>query len=215
MMPVAHGAVNVRIGGRMRAIMPHVLGDVSWERMERAVEKVRNRLMRAAAALERAAVPYAVIGGNAVAAWVSRVDDSAVRNTRGVDILLRRSDFAAAAAALERQGFVRRHAAGVDLFLDGPLAKARDAIHIVFAGERVRPDYPIPAPDVSESERSGEFCVVSLEALVRMKLTSFRDHDRVHLRDLIGVGLVDATWIDRVPQELAPRLQQLLASPEG
>jgi len=195
--------------------MDGTLGEVSWERMERAVEKVRDRLMRAAAALEGAGVPYAVVGGNAVAAWVSRVDESAVRNTRDVDILLRRSDLDAAGHALERAGFVRRHAAGVDLFLDGPSAKARDAVHVVFAGEKVRPEYPMAAPDVSESERSAEFCVVGLEPLVRMKLTSFRDHDRTHLRDLIGVGLVDASWLQRVPPQLAPRLQELLASPEG
>ena len=54
--------------------------------MERAVEKVRQRLLRAASALEQAGVPYAVVGGNAVAAWVSRVDEAAVRNTQDVDI---------------------------------------------------------------------------------------------------------------------------------
>src|SRR5207248_3972302 len=69
------------------------LGEVSWERMIRAVEKVRERLLRASAALEKAGIPYAVIGGNAVAAWVSRVDESAVRNTPDVDLLLRRQDF--------------------------------------------------------------------------------------------------------------------------
>ena len=65
-------------------------GKVSWERMIRAVEKVRDRLRRAVAALKKAGVPYAVAGGNAVAAWVSRVDEAAVRNTQDVDILLRR-----------------------------------------------------------------------------------------------------------------------------
>src|SRR3990172_1080677 len=116
-------------------------GDVSWERMIGAVEKVRQRLLRATAALEKAGVPYAVAGGNAVAAWVSRVDEAAVRNTRDVDILLRRSDFAAAAAALGAAGFVHRHAAGGDMFLDGLQAKARDALRVVFAGEKVRPEY--------------------------------------------------------------------------
>ena len=62
-------------------------GPISWERMIRAVEKVRERLMRATAALEAAGIPYAVAGGNAVAAWVSRVDEAAVRNTQDVDIL--------------------------------------------------------------------------------------------------------------------------------
>jgi hypothetical protein len=48
-----------------------------------------------------------------------------------------------------------------------------------------------------------------------MKLTSFRDKDRTHLRDLIDVGLVDASWPARLPDELASRLQALLDTPEG
>src|SRR6266571_4383723 len=147
-------------------------GDVSWERMIRAVEKVRDRLRRATAALNKAGVPYAVAGGNAVAAWVSRVDEAAVRNTQDVDIILRRADLPTARAALEKAGFVFRHVAGVDLFLDGPEAKARDAVHVVFAGEKVRPEYPEPAPDVADSEDAETFRLLSLDALVRMKLTS-------------------------------------------
>jgi hypothetical protein len=50
---------------------------------------------------------------------------------------------------------------------------------------------------------------------VRMKLTAFRDKDRTHLRDLIDVGLVDVTWIERLPSELGARLQILLDTPEG
>ena len=148
--------------------------EVSWERMSNAVEKVRLRLLRAAAALAKAKVPYAVAGGNAVAAWVSRVDEAAVRNTQDVDIVLRRTDLPAARAALEQAAFVYRHAASIDMFLDGPDAKARDAVHIVFAAEKVRPDYASPAPDVSESEATETFRLLSLDALVRMKLTSFQ-----------------------------------------
>ena len=192
-----------------------VLGPVSWERMIRAVEKVRERLERAAAALEQAGVPYAVAGGNAVAAWVSRVDEAAVRNTQDVDILLRRVDLDRAKEALAKAGFVYRHTASTDMFLDGPGAKARDAVHVVFAGEKVRKEYPLPAPDVSESERADSFRVLALESLVRMKLTSFRDKDRTHLRDFIDVGLVDVTWRDRLPPDLAVRLQELLDNPEG
>src|SRR6266487_5806655 len=125
-------------------------GEVSWERMIRAVEKVRDRLRRAVAALEAAGVPYAVVGGNAVAAWVSEVDEAAVRNTQDVDILLRRADLERAKVALAQAGFIYRHAASIDMFLDGPNAKARDAIHVVFAGEKVRPEYVSPAPDVDE-----------------------------------------------------------------
>lgn len=192
-----------------------VIGEVSWERMIRAVEKVRERLLRAARALEAAGVPYAVVGGNAVAAWVGRVDESAVRNTQDVDLVIRRTDLEAAKAALAREGFVYRHAASVDMFLDGPDAKARDAVHVVFAGEKVRPEYLLPVPDVSESEATATFRLLGLEPLVRMKLTSFRDKDRMHLRDLLGVGLIDTTWRERLPQELADRLQQILDTPEG
>ena len=189
--------------------------EVSWERMSNAIEKVRQRLLRAASALEQAKVPYAVAGGNAVAAWVSRVDEAAVRNTQDVDIILRRGDLSPARKALEQAGFVYRHVANVDMFLDGPNAKARDAVHIVFAAEKVRPDYVAPAPDVSESEETETFRLLSLDALVRMKLTSFRDKDRVHLRDLMEVGLVDESWLERVPAALRPRLQELLDNPEG
>lgn len=190
-------------------------GEISWERMIRAVEKVRERLERATRALESKSVPYAVAGGNAVAAWVSRVDEAAVRNTQDVDILLRRTDLPAAISALQAAGFVYRHSAGIDMFLDGPRAKARDAVHVVFAAEKVRPDYVRTAPDVDESEVSAKYRVLTLAALVTMKLTSFRDKDRTHLRDLIGVGLLDDNWLKQLPPELAGRLKQLLDDPHG
>jgi hypothetical protein len=183
--------------------------------MSNAVEKVRRRLFRAARALEKAEVPYAVAGGNAVAAWVSRVDEAAVRNTQDVDILLRRADLPAARQALEQAGFVYRRVASLNLFLDCPKAKARDAIHVVLATEKVRPNHAEPAPDVSESEATDAFRLLSLEALVRMKLTSFRDKARVHLRDLIEVGLIDESWVGRMPPVLGGRLQELLGNPEG
>ena len=190
------------------------LHPISLERMVRAVEKVRERLQRATAALKAANVPYAVAGGNAVAAWVARVDEAAVRNTQDVDILIRRDDLDAAKAALEKAGFVYRHSASLDMFLDGPGAKARDAVHVVWAGEKVRDEYVSSAPEVSEANEEGDFTVLELEALVRMKLTSFRDKDRTHLRDMIDVGLIDAAWPQKFSPELAQRLQELLDNPE-
>ena len=189
--------------------------------MIRAVEKIRERLLRAAKALEAQNVPYAVAGGNAVAAWVSRVDEAAVRNTRDVDILLRRSDFEPAKRALEAAGFIHRRVAslgqpgGLDLFLDGPNASARDAVHIVFAAEKVRQDSPAPSPDITESEDADQFRVVSLDALVQMKLSAFRDKDRTHLRDLIEVGLIDRRILEKLSPELRSRMQLLFDTPEG
>lgn len=197
------------------------LAPVSWSRMIRGVEKVRDRLRRAAAALNASNIPYAIVGGNAVAAWVSRVDEAAVRNTRDVNILLRREDLDAARSALEAAGFVYRkvsrlgHAGGLDLFLDGPQPSARDAIHVVFANEKVTPDSPLPSPDVQEIEPGEEFRLVGLRALVQMKLTAFRDKDRTHLRDLIEVGLIDRSWCEQLPPELSARLQTILDNPEG
>ncbi|MBV9127999.1 MAG: nucleotidyltransferase family protein [Verrucomicrobia bacterium] len=185
------------------------------------MENVRRRLLRASAALEAAGIPYAVVGGNAVAAWVSRVDESAVRNTRDVDLLLRRDDLAAARAALEAAGFHHRRVASLgrtgamDVFLDGPDARVGDAVHIVFAGEKTLPTQPEPNARIEEIEAAGEFRLVSLEALVRMKLTAFRDKDRVHLRDLLAVGLIDASWLPRLPESLRARLEEIFATPEG
>jgi hypothetical protein len=185
------------------------------DRMVRAVEKVRARMARAVSALEAGSVPYAVVGGNAVASWVGKVEEAAVRYTQDVNILISRTDLEAAKSAMEAAGFVFRHAAGIDMFLDGPGAKARDAVHILFAGEKVRPDSPAPSPEVSESEPTPVGRVLALDPLVRMKLTSFRRKDQVHIQDMIGVGLIDASWCDRLPPPLADRLRELLADPEG
>ncbi len=190
------------------------IGDISLERMVRAVEKVRDRLLRATAALESAGVLYAVVGGNAVAAWVSRVDEAAVRNTQDVDILLRRNDLESAKKAMEAAGFIYRHVKSIDMFLDGPEAKARDAVHVILAGERVRAADPVAAPDVLQAEPGPPFRVLKLDALVQMKLTSFRDKDRMHLRDLLDVGLIDVSWCSRLTPELRSRLEQILAAPE-
>jgi hypothetical protein len=190
-------------------------GLLSLDRMARAVEKVRDRLLRSTAALESAGVPYAVIGGNAVMAWVEQADESAVRFTQDVNLVLRREDLDRAREALGRAGFVHRRSAGIDMFLDGPGAKARDAVHVIFSGEKVRPEYVAAVPDVTESVSFKSYRVLALEAVVRMKLTSYRDKDKTHVRDMIGVGLVDATWPARYPPELAARLQHLLDTPDG
>jgi hypothetical protein len=186
------------------------LSDFSWERMISAVEDVRERARRAAGALQRAGIPYVVVGGNAVAAWVARVDREAVRNTKDVDLLVRRPDFARVIAELQSVGFIHQNVAGVDLFLDGPQGSVRSAIHVLFAGEKVRPDYLLAAPEIGDSEAGPDFPVPTLEALVRMKLTSFRLKDQVHLLDLLEVGLIDGTWCGRFPPQLSARLKQLI-----
>lgn len=186
-----------------------------WERALMAAEKVKERLSRATRALDAAGVRYAVAGGNAVAEWVGRVDEDAVRTTRDVDLLVRRADLPAVRAALEAAGFVYHQVLNVDTFIDGPQGKPSGGVHLLFAGEKLRPGDDYELPEVDESERAAGFQVASLDALVRMKLTAYRRKDQVHLLDLIGVGLIDATLPARLPPPLGDRLQQLLDDPNG
>ena len=179
-----------------------------------AIEQIRLRLLKATAVLSTAGIPYAVIGGNAVAEWVGRVDSGAVRFTKDVDILLNRIDLLRAIVAMESAGFVYNETMGVHVFLDGADATPRDAVHLIFADEKVRDEYEHPAPAVHDAEPAVEFQVLSLEALVRMKLMSYRRKDQVHLQDMLSVGLIDATWPAKLPALLAERLTVLIDSPE-
>src|SRR5256885_14923305 len=81
-------------------------GLIGWERALMAAEKVKERLRRATKALDDASVPYAVAGGNAVAEWVGRVDEEAVRSTRDVDLLVRRGGFSPGRGPPEGSGFI-------------------------------------------------------------------------------------------------------------
>lgn len=195
--------------------MAEAVEPIGWERAIMAAEKVKERLRRATRALDAANVPYAVAGGNAVAEWVGRVDEDAVRNTRDVDLLVQRADFPAVRAVLEAVGFIYHHLLDIDVFIDGPQGKPSGGIHLLYAGEKVRQEDDHLLPTLDESERASEFQVANLEAVVRMKLIAHRDKDRTHLRDMIGVGLIDATWPARLPPLLGTRLQQLLDDPNG
>lgn len=185
------------------------------DRMERAVSSVKERVITAAAALEGAGLAYAVAGGNAVAAWVSQVDPDAVRATRDVDILVRRDDLPAVKGALEGAGFLHHMLTGVDVFIEGEAGRPSAGVHLLYAGEKVRAEYVVPNPDLTETVPHESFRIVPLEGLVRMKLASWRKKDQVHLQDMVRVGLVDSTWPDRYPVVLAARLREIIADPDG
>ena len=159
----------------MATILFHLSRETLWRRMERAVETIQERLEMTARTIEQAGIPYAIIGESAVRAWVAQADEAAVRTTRDVDILLRRSEWSAAKTAMEAAGFVHRHSSGIEMFLASPEAKARDAVHVLFAGKKVFPDRLLPAPDVSESENIQAHRMLTLEALVRMTLNSYQE----------------------------------------
>lgn len=188
-------------------------GDELYSRMERAVEKVNERLRKTVRIIEDARIPYAVIGGHAVRAWVAQVDEAAVRTTRDVDILIRQNDLPALVAAMTEAGFYYRQTTGLDMFVEEPDASARDAVHVLISGKVERTGEP--NPDVEPNTRTSDFQTVELTTLVRMKLNAFRDKDRVHLRDMISLGMIDESWIPQYPENLGQRLKELLDDPDG
>ena len=100
------------------------------------------------------------------------------------------------------------------LFRDGAAGKPSEAVHLLFSGEKTRPDHLLPAPEIQTVEDPANFRVITLESLLEMKLMSNRDKDRTHVRDMIGVGLIDATWLPKLPPELAERLKRILDTPD-
>ncbi len=190
-----------------------ITGEELWDRMERAVEKVNERLRKTVGILEAAKVPYAVVGGHAVRAWVAQVDEAALRTTRDVDILVRPADFPALMNAMTSAGFHHRKTSDLDIFVEHPDASARDAVHVLLVGHVERGGEP--NPDIEPAARADDFQTVELETLVRMKLNAFRRKDQVHLLDMISVGMIDASWLPRFPKQFQERLQQLLDDPDG
>ena len=176
-----------------------------------ALDDVAGRLERICTALGEAGVPYALVGGQAVALWVATKDPAAVRTTKDVDVLLARADLPRARAAALAAGFDYFEVLGVGMFLDRADPNPRHAVHLVWAGEKVRPEYECAAPDIDRrQEITAGIEVVLLDELVRMKLQSNRDQDRVHLRDMIDVGLIGRDLLERLPSPLAARLDPLL-----
>lgn len=188
-------------------------GEQLYARMERAVEKVIERLKKTIQIIEDAKIPYAVVGGFAVRAWVAQVDEAAVRTTRDVDILIRENDLSALIKAMTNAGFYHRQTAGLDMFVEHPDASAREAVHILISGRVEKTGDP--NPDVEPSTETQEFRTVPLQTLVAMKLNAFRRKDQVHILDMISIGLIDRSWITRYPERLQLRLQELLDDPDG
>ena len=182
-----------------------------WEKYVMALDKVTDRLERIGRALEEAAVPFALVGGQAVAIWVATRDPAAVRTTKDVNVFLRREDLPRARAAALSVDMDYLEVVGVGMFLERTDPNPRQAVHLIWAGEKVRPEYPLPAPAVEDRQmlEAGK-PVVSLAGLVPMKLMANRDQDRIHLRDLIDVGLVGRDLLAGLAPELAGRLDGLL-----
>ena len=177
-----------------------------------ALDEVSQRLERITKALETAGVPHALVGGQAVALWVASKDPAAVRTTKDVDILLQRSDLPRARAAALAAGMDYFEVIDVGMFLEKNDPNPRKAVHLLWAGEKVKVEDPLPSPTIDERQElePGKHAVL-LPALVRMKLMANRDHDRAHLRDMIDVSLIGREMLKDMPKELAERLEKLLA----
>jgi len=175
-----------------------------------AVDRVERLLRAVAQALNDAGVDYAIIGGNAVAAWVATADDAAVRATRDVDVLIRRTDLGHVTTALRPIGLMPAEVMGVHMFVDSENPNPKTGVHIVFAGELVRPRYTYPAPDPSQRTLSEDgLSIIDLPQLLTMKLQAFRFIDRAHVQDMLDSGLIDERIRNAVPDDLRARLDEI------
>ncbi len=182
----------------------------NYEWQVAAVNRIERLLKTVTAALDAAEVPYAVVGGNAVATWVARRDVGAVRATKDVDLLLRRADVSRAAAALAPLGFIQAEVLDLPIFVERDDPLPSQGVHVILANEPVRVTDQRPAPDVGQAVRSASgFLVLDLLSLVTMKLNAYRRVDQVHLEDLLRLGLIDADLAARLPEDLRQRLREI------
>jgi hypothetical protein len=180
---------------------------------DRHVEQLFDVLTRLAKAFAQAGIEYRVVGGVAVFLHVHERDPLAARTTRDIDLVVDRADLARIAEAVRSAGFECRHAAGVDLLVDTQEPDRRSAAHFVFVGEKVRPDYEEAVPEFSAPVRTQEGVLLApARDLIRMKLTSFRLRDRVHLQDMDAVGLITPEIEAELPGLLRARLKEVRAA---
>jgi hypothetical protein len=157
-------------------------------------------------------VPHELIGGLAVLVHVEEADPEHTTLTRDVDLMIRRSDLDRVKEIAARHGFRFRDTAGVDMLLYGETTSARNAIHLLFSGEKVRPNQATPNPPIQPEKKSilGEdVFVIPVADLARMKLSAYRDKDRVHIRSMDAAGLITAEVESTLPVELKARLHHI------
>jgi len=178
--------------------------------LDRHVEQLFDVIHRLHAAFSRAGIDYRIVGGMGVFLQVSERDPLAARLTRDVDVVVDREDLRRIAEAVAEFGFQFRHSAGVDMLVDASQPKARSAVHFVFAREKVHPDYLEAVPGLSAPDVTEEGILLApVSDLLRMKLTSFRLKDKVHIIDMDSVGLITPDIESALPETLRVRLRQV------
>ena len=157
-------------------------------------------------------IPHELIGGLAVLIHVEEVDPAQTALTRDVDLMVRRSDLERIKEAAAKNGFRFRYAAGVDMLLYGSAECAKNGVRLIFSGEKARPNQATPNPPIHPEKKvihGREVLVVPVADLVRMKLSSYRDKDRVHIRSMDAAGLITREVEKGLPDELRSRLQPI------
>jgi hypothetical protein len=157
-------------------------------------------------------IPHELIGGLAVLVHVEEADPTYATLTRDVDLMVHRADLDRIKEAAARNGFRFRHAAGLDMLLYCDADSAKNAVRLVFSEERVRDTQPVPNPPIAPEVRrihGKEIKIVPVRDLVRMKLSAFRDKDRVHVRSMDAAGLITAEIVESLPADLKARLQHV------
>jgi hypothetical protein len=162
-----------------------------------------------------AGIEYRVVGGLAVLFHVGSRDPLAARLTKDVDLAVDRADVPRITEAVRSLGLEYRHVAGVDMLVDAKAPKARSGVHLLFAGEKVRPSDLEPVPRFSEPTVSDGILLVSPAELVRMKLISFRQRDKTHIIDMDSVGLITPEIEAALPDVLRERLEKVRAEERG
>ena len=148
----------------------HPFDAVAWS-FARMVESASQ----ASLAMERAGIPHSIIGGVAVFLHVDAIEPIAARLTPDVDLAISRDNFLAAARVLESLGYSGNNCA----FRHSVDPQGWRAVHLILDG------------DMLEPVRTKEGILIApVDDLVRMKLTSFRLKDKVHIQDLDSVALI-------------------------
>ena len=178
---------------------------------EKRVEQLFDLAGRVEAAFAAAGLDYRVFGGLAVYLYVEEAEPDAGRLTRDIDIAVRREDLDRIARAAEPFGMQHRHVAGVDMLVQADAPSTRRAVHLIFTGEKVKPNYSEPAPAMGPCRTLHGVRLVPLAELVRMKLTSFRSKDETHLKDLDEAGLITPEIEAGLSKTLCARLAQVRA----
>ena len=179
---------------------------------EERVFDLIGTLQKLSLPLEAEGVPHELVGGLAVFLHVENADSTHSSLTRDIDVLIGRDDLPRVVAIAEEHGFRFRHSAGLDMLLYGETNSARNAVHLLFAREKVKETQLEAHPSI-RPVRTGlhghNFLVVPVADLVRMKLSSYRDKDRVHVRGMDAAGLITPDVEQALSQDLRSRLHHV------